>query len=132
MLKQWLLVGAAAFSVPAVAQDLSEVPPATEAPATEVPETVPEATSPQAPTSDQIAAVVESEFATYDSDADGQLSDSEFAAWMKKLRVASDPNMDPESQAVRDWASQAFAAADADQSASVSKDELTAFLSRGA
>lgn len=135
MLKHCLLVGAAALSFPALAQDMGETPPpsevpATEAPPSEAPMDTPTDTEPAA--SAQVAQVVESEFPTYDSNADGQLSDSEFAAWMKKLRVASDPSLDPESQAVRDWAAQAFAAADVDQSAGVSKSELTNFLSRGA
>ena len=49
-----------------------------------------------------------------------------------KLRTATDPTIDPESEQVKSWVGQAWAAADGDKSGKVSKDELTGFLSRGA
>ncbi|CAN5466442.1 hypothetical protein BH09PSE4_BH09PSE4_12140 [soil metagenome] len=78
-----------------------------------------------------IAQVVNSEFPTYDKDASGALSESEFSAWMVALKTASDPKTDPASAAVKSWVSGAFAQADADKSKTVSKDELTGFLSAG-
>jgi hypothetical protein len=50
---------------------------------------------------------------------------------MKKLRTAQDPAVDPESADVKSWIDQAYGAADADKSGSVTKEELVAFLSRG-
>lgn len=75
---------------------------------------------------DQVASIVESEFGTYDKDANGSLSKAEFAAWMDALKAkapggASKP-ADPK------WNNAAFAQADADKSTSVTKQELTGFL----
>ena len=75
---------------------------------------------------DQVAAIVDSEFATYDKDANGSLSKVEFAAWMNALKAkapatASAP-VDPK------WNDAAFAQADKDKSTSVTKQELTGFL----
>ena len=80
----------------------------------------------------QIAQIVDHEFSTYDADKSNDLNQSEFASWMKKLRTATDPTVDPESEQIKTWVGQAWAAADADKSGSVNKDELTGFLSRGA
>ena len=147
MLKQLLLIGAAAVSFPALAQE-QPVPEPTEQPTQSDPMTepvpqsapqttpAPEASTPPnegtAATPAQIAQIVDQEFPTYDSDANGELSEPEFAAWMKKLRAATEPGVDPESEAVKSWIGQAFAAADADKSTSVNKTELTGFLARGA
>jgi hypothetical protein len=90
------------------------------------------APSDSAATPSQIAQIVEQEFPTYDGDANGELSETEFSAWMKKLRTATDPTVDPESEQVKSWVAQAFGAADADKSGGVSKTELIGFLSRGA
>lgn len=144
MLKQILLIGAAAVSFPALAQ---EAPPASDptapAPASE-PAPAPEAATQPAPASGQpapsgaaatpaqVAQIVDQEFASYDADSTGDLNEAEFGAWMKKLRAATDPSVDPESADVKTWIGQAFAAADGDKSKSVSKTELTGFLSRGA
>lgn len=155
MLKQALLIGAAAISFPALAQTTdpmadpaaapaqAESAPATEpvaepAPDTAAPAPAAPATAEPAPASGaaatpvQIAQIVGQEFKTYDADANGQLSDAEFGSWMKKLRTANDPSIDPESEDVKTWIGQAFAAADADKSGGVSQEELTGFLSRGA
>jgi hypothetical protein len=131
MLKQMLLIGAAAASIPAIAQTTPPAgdptnPPTTTEPATPAP--LPDSTSP-APA--QIAQIVDQEFPTYDGDGSGELSEPEFGAWMKKLRAATDPAADPESAEVQAWIGQAYVAADADKSGGVSKAELTAFLSRG-
>ncbi len=169
MLKQVLLIGAAAISFPALAQEAPPSPGAT--PPTEQPEAAPmpdsapapidttapaptePATDTMAPASEapaqtapaspapsssaaatptQIAQIVETEFPTYDGDKSGDLSAAEFGAWMKKLRTAQDPAVDPESADVKSWIDQAYGAADADKSGSVTKEELVAFLSRGA
>ena len=152
MLKQMLLVGAAAFSFPALAQntapasDPANPPTAAEpapAPDTASPapapdaSTTPPASSQPAPsgaaaTPTQIAQIVEQEFPTYDGDKNGDLSEAEFGAWMKKLRAATDPSADVESAEVKSWIGQAFASADGDKSGGVNKTELTGFLSRGA
>ena len=85
-----------------------------------------------AATPTQIAQIVEKESPTYDADANGDLNNAEFASWMKKLRAATEPSVDPESADVKTWIGQAFAAADGDKSGAVNKTELTGFLSRGA
>lgn len=155
MLKQFLMIGAAAISAPALAQatpPTDEMAPPTEqaepaepAPAEPLPaEPMPSEPAPAEPvpsepaasgtaaTPAQVAQIVEAEFASYDGDANGELNEGEFAAWMKKLRAATEPGVDTESTEVKSWIGQAFAAADADKSTGVNKDELTAFLSRGA
>ena len=139
MLKQMLFVGAAALSFPALAQETPMTDPTAPPPA-EMP-TAPapahEATAQPAPsgtaaTPTQVAQIVDQEFPTYDADGNGELNEAEFAAWMKKLRAATDPSVDTESEAVKSWIGQAFAAADSDKSSGVNKAELTAFLARGA
>jgi hypothetical protein len=156
MLKQMLFIGAAAVSFPALAQTTAPAAdPAAPTTATE-PATAPDATMPAEPapapapdasappavteaapaaaaaTPTQIAQIVEKEFPTYDADANGDLNNAEFASWMKKLRAATEPSVDPESADVTTWIGQAFAAADGDKSGAVNKTELTGFLSRGA
>ena len=79
---------------------------------------------------EQVAAVVNTEFGTYDKDANGKLSSAEFGAWMVALKTASDPTTKAESAATKTWIGQAFASADADKNKSVSKTELTGFLSQ--
>lgn len=153
MLKQMFLIGAAAVSFPALAQatdpmtdpaspptaaEPAPMPDSTMAPAEPAPDaSAPPAATESAPstaaaTPAQIAQIVDQEFPTYDADADGSLNAGEFAVWMKKLRTATDPSVDPESADVKSWIDQAFAAADADKSGGVDKTELTGFLSRGA
>lgn len=147
MLKQMLFMGAAALSFPALAQEQPTTDP-TAPPPTEQPAPTPPADAPTTPpagdtaaqpapsgsaaTPTQIARIVDQDFPTYDSDANGELNEAEFAAWMKKLRAATDPSVDTESEAVKTWIGQAYAAADTDKSGGVNKAELTSFLSRGA
>lgn len=161
MLKQMLLIGAAAVSFPALAQTTAPVdpaaPPTASEPAADTatdtattpvdPAPMPDASTPPASTPPastqpapsgaaatptQIAQIVEQEFPTYDGDQNGDLSEAEFGAWMKKLRAATDPTADVESAEVKGWIAQAFASADGDKSGGVNKAELTGFLSRGA
>ena len=85
-----------------------------------------------AATATQVAQIVEKEFPTYDADSSAELSEVEFGTWMKKLRSASEPTVDVESAEVKTWIGQAYGAADADKNGTVSKVELTSFLSKGA
>jgi hypothetical protein len=85
----------------------------------------------QPATGSQVAQVVDSEFPTYDKDSDGNLNQIEFSAWMVALKTKSDPATKADSPATKKWNTAAFVQADADKSKSVSKDELTGFLSKG-
>lgn len=98
--------------------------PAPAAPATA--EVAPAAPAPGA----GIAAVVNAEFGTYDKNGDGKLSKTEFSGWMFALKQKADPAAKDDA-ANKAWTTQAFAQADSDKSKSVSKDELTNFLSQG-
>ncbi|RZF65808.1 EF-hand domain-containing protein [Sphingomonas populi] len=79
----------------------------------------------------QVAQVVDTEFATYDKNKDGVLSKAEFSDWMVALKTASDPSTKAEAASTKTWVGQAFASADKDKSRTVSKTELTGFLSQG-
>jgi len=78
----------------------------------------------------QVAEVVNGEFGTYDKNKNGSLSKTEFGAWMTALRTKADPSLKDDA-ANKNWVAQAFTQADTDKSKSVSKDELTNFLSQG-
>lgn len=80
----------------------------------------------------QIATVVNTEFPTYDKNADSNLDKTEFGAWMVALKTASDPATKATDPATVTWVNGAFASADLDKSSAVSKDELTKYLSQGA
>jgi hypothetical protein len=77
----------------------------------------------------QVADVVGGEFGTYDKNKNGTLSKTEFGAWMTALRTKADPSLKDDA-ANKSWVAQAFTQADTDKSKSVSKDELTNFLSQ--
>lgn len=77
----------------------------------------------------QVADVVSGEFGTYDKNKNGTLSKTEFGAWMTALRTKADPSLKDDA-ANKSWVAQAFTQADTDKSKSVSKDELTNFLSQ--
>ena len=79
----------------------------------------------------QIAQVVDTEFPTYDKNADGKLNTSEFGSWMVALRSASDPSAKAGSKEMKAWTTTAFAQADTDKSKSISKAELAGFLAKG-
>lgn len=107
--------------------------PATGTPATPVQTatTEPAATEPAAQGTnepDQVAAILDSEFPSYDKDKSGSLSKAEFASWMDALKSKADPSAKPDAA----WNTAAFKKADADKSADVSKTELATFLSSGA
>ena len=78
----------------------------------------------------QVADVVSGEFGTYDKNKNGTLNKAEFGAWMTALRTKADPSLKDDA-ANKSWVAQAFTQADSDKSKSVSKDELTNFLSQG-
>ena len=80
----------------------------------------------------QIAQVVNTEFPAYDKDKSGTLNEPEFGAWMIALKEKSDPSTKPDSPATKAWVDQAFASADKDKNKSLSKAEVTSFLSQGA
>ncbi len=77
---------------------------------------------------DQVAAILDSEFPTYDKDKSGSLNKAEFATWMDTLKAKADPSAKPDKA----WNAAAFRKADTDKSASVSKTELATFLSSSA
>lgn len=141
MLKYTLLGAAMIAATPIVAQTPSApaAPPVEQT--TPVPDQVPptaEPSAPAAPVGDaatqpaaseaQISQVVDSQFGSYDKDANGTLNASEFAAWMLTLRQATDSTATADSKAVKTWTKTAFTQADTDKSKSISKTELTGFL----
>lgn len=161
MKKAILLCAAMSFAVPAFAQAPQAAPqaspmtqtapapssapaasdPSAAAPAQAAPADTAQAQAPvqttgetaQQPASGgaQVAQVVDTEFATYDKNKDGVLSKAEFSDWMVALKTASDPSTKAEAASTKTWVGQAFASADKDKSRTVSKTELTGFLSQG-
>lgn len=122
-------------AAPIAAQQAPATPRQTpgEAP-TQQQQTAPDPAAPATPAApanpaDQVAQVVDSQWATYDGNGDGKLSKAEFVAWMTALRAQA-PGGDKSAAETRKWADTAFAQTDTDKSKSVSKDELTAFLSK--
>jgi hypothetical protein len=77
-----------------------------------------------------MADIIGKEFPSYDKNHDGKLSKAEFGAWMFALRKASDPALKDDA-ANQTYVAGAFKTADTDKSNSVSKDELTNYLSQG-
>lgn len=138
-MKMILLAGAVAITAPAVAQTqapATQTAPNTAQPAPTSPTTVPAEAAPTqaAPattTQSQVAQVVDQQFATYDKDANGALSKTEFSAWMTALKTqANAKEADPAKETA--WNNAAFQQADGDKSATVTKVELTGFLVKGA
>lgn len=120
---------AAAAAAPAPATPAAPAAPATADAAPAAPATsaaTPAAAAPGA----QIADVVGKEFPSYDKNSDGKLSKTEFGAWMFALRKASDPALKDDA-ANKTYVAGAFTTADTDKSKSVSKDELTNYLTQG-
>lgn len=120
---------AAQTAVPAqdqAAQDPAAQSPAGQAPAAQA--------QPAEASATNVAAVVESEFPTYDADKSGSLSKAEFAKWMtalKKEEVKSTGETLSDSK-IAAWANGAFASADKDKNRKVSKAELIGYLGGGA
>ena len=147
MMKYAFLAGAMMVSAPVFAQDTTAPAQTSPAPAQAAPATAADPTQATQPatdpaaatpaqgqvqaTGDQIAQVVDTQFPTYDKDGDGQLSKAEFAQWMVALKSQTDPSTKAEAPATKKWVGTAFAQADTDKSKTVSKTELTGFLSQG-
>lgn len=71
--------------------------------------------------------VLAQQFPTYDKDANGSLSQVEFAAWLGEMKTAQNPEkLTPEQ--ISKWANDSFAKADKDKSKSVTVAELQGFL----
>lgn len=77
-----------------------------------------------------VAAVVNTEFPTYDADKNGELSQTEFSKWMtalKKAEIATTGQQLGDNE-IAAWAGAAFTVADKDKSTAVSKPELISYL----
>ena len=101
--------------------------PTTPAPAAEAAVATPAPAQPGSQ-QDQVASIVNTEFAAYDKDGNGSLDQTEFGAWMIALRVKAEPAFVADSPEAKAWVTGAFTQADADKSASVNAVELTTFL----
>lgn len=105
--------------------------PAQPAPAEPAPAATPADAAPAAqPREAQVAQLVDTEFPAYDANKNGDLDKPEFTKWVLALHSAS---ADASAKAMDDtakakWATDAFAAADADQSKKISKAEMSEFL----
>lgn len=123
-------------AIPALAKQTETAPMAPDNPTT-TEQPAPAEPAPTQPTpadkAAQAAAVVEAEFPSYDTDASGELNQTEFGAWMLALHAKAEADGVAGAQGKtadqKDaWVKQAFLAADKDKSTKVSKAELTTFL----
>jgi hypothetical protein len=142
MLKYAMLVGAALIAAPVLAQTTATSPqtsPSSGGAPAEVPQSgtstdaVPmqSAAREQPASSTQVAQVVDTEFPTYDKNGDGKLSAAEFGGWMVALKSKTDPSTKPDAPDTKKWVSAAFTQADADKNKSLTKAEVTSFLTQG-
>ena len=156
MLKMILLAGTMTIAAPALAQTMAPADPGVQTapqtttvdPSTTVPQTAvdpatsttapataaaPAQTAEAAPAADgtQVASAVDTQFGTYDKNADGKLSQAEFSSWMVALKTASDPATKAGSAETKKWVGAAFAQADTDKNKSLDKAEVTGFLTKG-
>ena len=152
MIKYAMLAGTMTIAAPVVAQSAATSPQTAQAttsgaadpsmsPSQTAPGQTPPAQSGTAPvqtaqamqpaSTDQVAQVVDTEFATYDTNGDGKLSTAEFGAWMVALKSKTDPTTKAGTPETKKWIATAFAQADTDRNKSLSKPELTSFLSQG-
>ncbi|RMB34235.1 hypothetical protein C8J47_1956 [Sphingomonas sp. PP-F2F-G114-C0414] len=150
MLKYAMLAGAVMIAVPVLAQTAATSPqapasgggvaaqaaqsdavatPQSGAPTDPVP--MQSAAREQPATGSQVAQVVDTEFPTYDKNGDGKLSAAEFAGWMVALKTKTDPSTKPDAPETKKWVSAAFAQADTDKNKSLTKTEVTSFLTQG-
>lgn len=103
------------------------------APAAPAPAAAPAPIAAAEPTKEQqVAQIVDAEFASYDGDGDGNLTKAEFAKWIIAMRDAAQtqgaelPTLD---KAAKDkWANAAFSTADTDKSRKISKVEMSSYL----
>ncbi len=142
MLKYAMLVGAALVAAPVLAQTTTTSPQTSTpggaaigqaAPSGTPADSVPmqSAAREQPATGSQVAQVVDTEFPTYDKNGDGKLSAAEFSGWMVALKSKTDPTTKPDAPETKKWVSAAFAQADADKNKSLTKTEVTSFLTQG-
>ncbi|MFO1261438.1 MAG: EF-hand domain-containing protein [Sphingomonadaceae bacterium] len=114
-------------AAPAIAQQAAA--PADPAPAS-TPASADAAATPASANAEQVAALVDKDFPTYDADKSGQLDKAEFSKWVLALKdselKASGKTMAQADLAV--WASAAFKSADSDKNTTVSKTEMGKFL----
>jgi hypothetical protein len=145
MKKLILAIGAVALATPALAQMATPAsPPTASQPSTTTsspdattssPDATtagtPSAAAPTAATPTSPAAIIATEFPTYDKNGDGVLSAAEFDGWMLALKAkSSGPAMKPADQ--KAWLNGAFATADKDKNKAVSQAELITYLTAGA
>jgi hypothetical protein len=137
-------IGAVALATPALAQTTTApaaVPPsASTSSSTSVTTPAPDGTAttstttttaPAPAAASSPAAIIATEFPTYDKDGNGVLSAAEFDGWMVALKAKSGgPALKPADQ--KAWLNGAFATADKDKNKSVSQTELTTYLTAGA
>jgi hypothetical protein len=78
-----------------------------------------------------VAAVIDSQFPTYDKDKSGTLSGPEFKQWIADLKAQemTSEGKPADPAVAKQYAATAWKAADKNKDGTVSKDELTAFLS---
>jgi len=142
MLKYAMLAGAALVAAPVLAQTTTTSPQISAPSGAAVGQAAPSGTPTDAvpmqsaareqpATGSQVAQVVDTEFPTYDKNGDGKLSATEFGGWMVALKSKTDPSTKPDAPETKKWVSAAFAQADTDKSKSLTKTEVTSFLSQG-
>ncbi|SFO27159.1 calcium-binding protein [Sphingomonas sp. OK281] len=142
MLKYAMLAGAALVAAPVLAQTTTTSPQTSAPSSAAVGQAAPSGTPTDAvqmqsaareqpATGSQVAQVVDTEFPTYDKNGDGKLSAAEFGGWMVALKSKTDPSTKPDAPETKKWVSAAFAQADTDKSKSLTKTEVTSFLSQG-
>jgi hypothetical protein len=141
MIRIFLTSAAMLIAAPAIAQTATSADPAGSASTTASPDAASPTPSTSGATSAKpaeatqatpgdIAKIVDSEFPTYDADKSGNLSKTEFAAWLTALKQqevkATGKAMSQTDLAA--WADGAFATADKDKNAMVTKQEITTYL----
>jgi hypothetical protein len=120
-------------SAPGPVAEPAPAPAPADASATPAPADPSAAPAPAAAAQDRsarVAKVVEAEFPIYDANKTGDLEQPEFNKWVLALHAASnDPNAKAMDEATKTkWATDAFAAADADKNKKISKIEISKFL----
>lgn len=148
MLRTLLLTSALLVAAPALAQEAAQPQTQMQAPQSPSPalpqqpvtaaqpdaQPAPSQSAAPATTASAIASIVDSEFAAYDVNKDGQLDQAEFSRWMVALKnqEMKSTGMILPPEKLTAWVSGAFTTADKDNSVSVSKPELITYLSNGA
>ena len=110
----------------------AEAPATQTAPAQTAPAQKAPAQATPADTQAQVQQLVKAELPKYDADKSGDLSETEFTAWVMELRSkaeAGDPNAPKADAAAKaEWAKAAFAKADANQDKKADAGEVAAFF----